>query len=177
MPLASPSLGVQTIGNVVFDPADLSKVALLDDSGSAASESGLTPMSLVGPPGGPYTTLHTDTPPSLEEIKAKTTEPTVVVGASRELSHVVLQSLDHNLCPGAEAQDAESAVLCEWAGGLESVGGDERPQLTLVNAASEGCCSVAAGRSSARVLHRAGSTHGAVSGDGSKLLFTAPDPK
>jgi hypothetical protein len=164
--LTSPSLGVQSVAEPsVFDPADLSEVAIDDLVGSEASAGGTNAMNLLGPPGGPYTTLHID---ATTHGKAEASEETRTVGASHDLSEVFLDGRGTSpLCPGAEKQKHEGKVLwlCEWSGdGLE-----------LVSVNSEGspvssCGSVlGAGRTG-------GKAHDAVSTNGSRVVFTAPDP-
>ena len=118
--LASPALGVQSIGfeSILFDPANFSLVAFNDKVGSGTSETGASGYSLLGAPGGPYTTLHADTP-GVGDHQAK--EHTETVGASTNLGHVVLATTSRTLCPLAgEAetkQDEGSEVLCEYSGG------------------------------------------------------------
>jgi hypothetical protein len=170
-PLASPTLGVQTIHETIFDPADLSVVGILDDSGSAASEGGSRPMTLVGHPGGPYVTLHLDAPVHVEAANS-----TRIVGASHNFGEVVLESEDHTMCPGAEGQDPKSTTLCEWTGDFESLDNVSNPQLTLVNVGSEGSLLNRCGAVFGQGGGLQGSTHNAISQDGSKMFFTAPDP-
>jgi hypothetical protein len=168
--LASPSLGVQSLqASVVFDPSNLSLVGINDilgaeaEQGAKALEGGGHVSNLVGSPGGPYATLNVD--PPVSGFPAGTTKATYIVGASRNLSHVILESAFHTVCAGAEAQDANSRVLCEWTGG----------QNKLVNVSSAGSllskCGARLG-----VGTTGGGAHGAVSADGSKVFFTAPDP-
>jgi hypothetical protein len=160
IPLAVPSLGVQSVSPDVFDPADMSKVGVEDEVGSVASPAGAQLTSIIGPVGGPYTTLHVDPPAGHNEFEADNTH---IVGASRDLSHVVLESLDHTLAPGAEGGSGD--VLYEYSGG----------PLKLVNVDSGGApvspCGAILGQSKIP-----GTSHGAVSADGSKVFFTAPDP-
>jgi hypothetical protein len=163
--LASPSLGVQGITQIVFNPFEFAQVGFADERGSALSPGGLQRTILVGPLGGPDTTLHVD----------PTSEGTFPVGASKDLSHVVLESKSHTVCSGDEHQDAGSIALCEWAGGYESLGEELKPELKLVNVDSEGSllnrCGAVLGQG-----HNAGNTHNAVSAIGSKVFFTSPDP-
>jgi hypothetical protein len=176
--LASPSLGAQTIGvfgsrGVVFDPADLSRVGVNDTSGSGVSEEGARELSLLGEPGGPYTTLHAD--PVFHGIFAQLNlaEYTEIVGSSRDLSHVVLESevprestvaagRKDEACPGSEGVK-NGAALCEWTGG----------QLKLIDVNSEGELISACGATLG--APGGGGTHQAVSADGSRVFFTAPD--
>ncbi len=169
IPAAEPSLGVQAVMTRVFDPVDLSRVGLIDEVGSFSSAGGASAMSLVGPPGGPYATVHADAPVNVDQ------EHTQLVGASQNLGHVILESVDHGLAapPGAEAQDPGSHALYEWAGGGEC--GTEEGNCKLVNANSEGTllsrCGAVLGQG-----HIMGSRRNAVSADGSRVIFTAPDP-
>jgi hypothetical protein len=158
--LASPGLGVQIVAPAVFDPRDLSTVGINDGVGSVASEAGTTDTVLLGAPGGPYATLHAD--PSSHDTGR---QPTLLVGGSQSLSQVVLQSPDNTLCPGAAA-NKHGETLCEWSQGTTA----------LVNVDDEGALLSPCG---ARLGAGApgGQQHGAVSADGSRLFFTAPDPK
>jgi hypothetical protein len=166
--LASPSLGVQSIVETLFDPSDFSRVALDDRSGSASSASGSRPLSLLGPPGGPYTTLRVDS--AVLEINEKA--ETAIVGASHDLSHVVLESTSHALAPGAAAQDNGSHALYESAGGGEC--SLESSNCALLDLNPNGklfTCGAVLGQGSL-----SGTKHDAVSADGSRVIFTAPDP-
>jgi hypothetical protein len=169
--LASPELGVQTLNNTVFDRADLSRVGVNDVLGSPYTEEGAHEASLLGEPGGPYAKLRLG--PVFHEITGQGSEPHeggLIVGGSRDLSHVVLESKaptgqTDKACPGAEGVKHGTA-LCEWAAG----------ELKLVNVKSgseaepvSGCgAQLGAGA-------RDGGTHQAVSADGSRIFFTAPD--
>jgi hypothetical protein len=111
----------------------------------------------VGPVGGPYTVLAS-VPQGLT---------TQLLGASPDFSHVVLGSADHSLLPAAEGITAEGAfALYEWTGG----------HLRLVNVNNEGSlvseCGAMLGFGEGGNRH---SAHNAVSSDGSKIFFTAPD--
>jgi hypothetical protein len=174
--LASPSLGVQTIGSdgVLFDSADLSRVAVNDGVGAEVSAGGERMTSLVGPPGGSYVTLHTDAPHYVSEPSR---EGTQVVGASSDLSRVVLATENNSACPGAKNLE-HGDLLCEWTGGYETMeGGELGPELKLVNVDSEGSL---LSRCGATLGWKEGSvypvTHGAVSANGSRIIFTVPDP-
>jgi hypothetical protein len=159
-PLAVPSLGVQSVSPDVYDPADLSEVGVEDQVGSVASPTGTSLTSLLGPPGGPYATLNADPPSGHNEFEELNTH---IVGASHDLGHVVLESLDHTLAPGAEGDSG--AALYEYSGS----------GLNLLNVNSEGApvspCGAMLGQS-----HIPGTSHNAVSADGSRVFFTAPDP-
>jgi hypothetical protein len=154
--LAAKGLGVQSLAPEVYDPSDLSQVGISDAVGSGEDHSTLLPTSLVGPPGGPYTTLYS-APPS---------EEAEMVGASADLSHVVLASTDNQLAPGDAGQDAGSYAV------YESVGGS----LRLVNVKTDGSLVSQCGAILGQNRGFTGGSHNAVSGDGSKIFFTAPDP-
>ncbi len=190
--LASPSLGVQAIGDTVTlgsqsfgvsDPRDLSRVAFMDGVGSEVGEAGVRPMDLVGAPGGPYSTLHVDPPFDANENLGGTAVKTKVVGGSRDLAQIVLQSNSNTLCPGAKGAGTkveEGEVLCEWDGGYETLeDGELLPQLSLVNLAP-GSQSKPASTCGAYLgggtFEEHGGTHGAVSADGGAVFFTAPEP-
>jgi hypothetical protein len=160
--LASPLLGAQSLESDVFDPLDFSAVALNASVGSRSSSAGGALTDLLGPPGGPYTALHADAPAHTEPEQ---TERTEVVGASQDLSHVVLESKNHRLAPGAANQDEGSDALYEYSAG----------ELRLVNVDSEGALLTRCG-AILGLNHGAGSRFNAVSSDGSKIVFTAPDP-
>ncbi|MGA9877065.1 MAG: hypothetical protein WBQ21_14785 [Solirubrobacteraceae bacterium] len=155
--LASPNLGVQSVAAEAYDPVNFSEVGINDRLGVGTSEA--TSDDLVGEPGGPYTTLVSG------EEAAQTSA--FILGASQDLSHVVLASQDHVLAPGDSTQDAGSWALYEEVGG----------QLRLVNVNTNGSltsrCGAVLGVGS---VGRAGVTHNAVSSDGSKIFFTSPDP-
>jgi hypothetical protein len=154
----SPGPGVHRITPHVFNPADLSEVGVEDTQHNQVPgqpEETLSPQ-LVGPPGGPYTTV--------ESLPGEGTAS--MVGASADLSHVVLESDDHELAPGDTGQDADSKALYEWVGG----------QLRLVNVTSNGSLLSPCGANLGQTDGMYGGAYSAVSSDGSKIFFTAPDP-
>ncbi len=160
--LASPAFGLQSLFLGAFDPSDFSEVALNALVGSVSSAEGHRDSSVVGPPDGPYSTMHVDAPVHTE---AEETEKTTVVAGSHDLSSVVLESKSSALCPAASNLDPEAELLCEYSGG----------ELRLVDAESKGKllnrCGAVIGQG-----HEPGAAHDAVSADGSKVFFTAPDP-
>ncbi len=172
--LASPSLGVQVLdgagAGVLFDPADFSEVGFADSAGSAGSVEGSRLTSLLGPPGGPYTVLHADSPAHSASItgagEIKDEENTHLAGSSRDLSHVVVESRNHTLAPGDESQDSGSNALYAYSGG--------EPQL--VNVKNNGTLISDCGAVLGEGGGGGGSTHNAVSGNGARVFFTAPDP-
>jgi hypothetical protein len=178
--LASPALGLQNLGGGLgaIEPADFSGVAVLDGVGAPGSELGVSYTSLLGSPGGPYTTLHADQPthPSgVEEGRGFPKERTMVLGASRDLGVVVLSSTNPALAEGGVCKDdfcsePPISTLYEWAGG-------EVRQLDVQGDGEPIPCGAAlgSGRSNADAEEEA-AEDGAVSADGSKVFFTAPDP-
>ncbi len=166
-----PSLGVQSFASMVFGSEGFSEVAVGDIAGPAEEHVD----AVVGRPGGQYTT-----------VMESASNDTHVVGASQDLSHVVVESKDHvmpssplPMCGSAqeglvkkqETADQLSANLYGWVSGKqclalvnsESVSGKPR----LVSA-----CGAVLGEG----LTIPGGSHEAVSSDGSKIIFTAPDP-
>ena len=162
-PGASPSLGVQSIGSAIYDSADFSALGLDDQEGAGGS---LRIADLVGPAGGPYAALDNGTVNTPSDAK--------VVGGSADLSDVVLETEDHEL--GVEKEDVgqdenRSLALYEWtaARGLRVVNYDPEGKLFK--------CGAVLGQVGTVVSSGPeGSTDGAVSADGSRVFFTAPDP-
>ena len=114
----------------------------------------------VGPPGGPYTTIATT-----RNVTGKQKE--ALFGGSSNLGTVVLVSADHALLPAAEGTDEGSYDLYEWVGG----------QLQLVNVTDAGSLVSACGAMLGYGTEPEGNfAHNAVSEDGSKILFTSPEP-
>jgi hypothetical protein len=177
--LASPAAGVQNLGE--FDdgavaPADLSKVAFVDNVGAPDNGAGAATVTFLGAPGGPYTTIHADQPTKEGDLGGTSTifpeEKTEVVGASHDLGVVVLKSdnpalaegglCEHDVCPGAVIPN-----LFEWVDGT----------LSQVDVKSDGApvspCGAALGGGA---TGQSEIEDGAVSADGSKIFFTAPFP-
>ena len=168
--LDEPALGVQSVQSNAIEPTEFATVGLLDYVGSYSSAGGAAERSLVGPPGGPYATLHTDA--AIHE-EPEEHEETKIVGASRGLDRVILESMSHGLAPGAETQDPGAHELYEWDGGGECAAG--RAGCTLVNVRSNGKavdrCGAVLGQG-----HVEGAREHAISADGARVVFTAPDP-
>jgi DNA-binding beta-propeller fold protein YncE len=169
--VATASSGVQSVQTQIFEQGSLAQVGLLDEVGSFSSVHGGSLTSLVGPPGGPYATLYADTPIHQE---SEDTEETEIVGGSPDLGHVILESRNHNLArsPGAEKQEPGSRALYEWNGAGECSSATDN--CRLVDANGEGAalrCGAVLGQG-----HVAGTRANAVSPDGSRVIFTAPDP-
>jgi hypothetical protein len=166
---ASSSLGVQRITSPIFDPSDFTRVGFGDSVGSEASEGGSHLLDLVGTPGGEYTNIFTGTEPS---TALGSSANTIEVGASQELDSVILESLNHTLAPGAQSQDEASHTLYEWDGNGACEPGTSN--CRVVDFAPNGSvfkCGAVLGQGP-----NPGRRHGAVSADGSKIFFTAPDP-
>ena len=170
--VVSPSLGIQTVTGLLFDPADFSAVGVEDLVGAGApSEHSL--FDLDGPPGGPYATLASGGSSTEDEQVRE-------VGGATDLSPVVLQSEDHKLpvCEGtqqalAETLDPGVSGLYEWSAARRCM------SLVDVESQSEGGgllskCGAVLGRGQSGAFP--GDMHGAVSGDGSKVFFTVPAP-
>ncbi|HTC60922.1 MAG TPA: NHL repeat-containing protein [Solirubrobacteraceae bacterium] len=154
--LAAPNLGVQSLATEAFDQTDFSQVGIHDFTGSH----GETTAELVGPPGGPYTTVETG--------QANTPSDASIEGHSSDMSHVVLETSDHALTSGDASQDPESSALYDASNG----------GLSLVNVNTDGTltsrCGAVLGGAGGR--GPGGGSHNAVSSDGSKIFFTSPDP-
>ncbi len=156
----SPGPGVHEVLARVFS-SDLSKVGVTDLQFNhlPGQPEDREVANLVGPVGGPYTTLST--------VPTVTGLTSLTAGASADLSHVVVESENHELAPGDTSQDEGSQALYQWSGG----------GLRLVNVKTDGSllspCGAILGLGG--TLY-AGATHNAVSGDGSRIIFTAPDP-
>ncbi len=168
---ASPSLGVQSGAAVVFDPYDFSLVGFEDAIGHIAD---LASNDFVGAVGGPYQDVA-----SGSEVAGRLSENPKMVGASADLSSVVVQDKGHKLalCGGAQEAleqklDEDSDGLYEWSGAKGCL------SLVDVKSESEGGglidkCGAVIGTG---VGETGVSAHGAVSADGSRVVFTAPDP-
>ena len=177
--LASPSLGVQSFSGTSFEPR---RSCVGRGERQSRRGGGRGRPARHEPPRPSGRPLHDAARRrALFSSKENGGKETVIVGSDREpeAGHVVLESTEHEgVCPGAEKVKAGS-VLCEWAAGHEA------GALTLVNArtSEEGAppvplstCGAVLGRG-AGVNAGAGPAHGAVSRDGSRVLFTAPDPE
>ncbi len=196
--LAVPSLGTQELNGeekYVFDPVDLSRVAFNDGVGSFTGEAGLRLTDLLGPPGagsvctgplsleaavaaGCYIDLRED--PPIHEGGEAELKATHVVAGSTDLSHVVLESGYPSLCPGGEGVK-HGHILCEWSGGYETLeDGEVKPELKLVNTLTGSTpvseCGARIGANGSPEDAQSGSAYRAVSGDGRRVIFTAPDP-
>jgi hypothetical protein len=189
--LASGALGLQNLGSGLgaIEPGNFSRVALTDAVGAPASETGVALTDLVGSPGGPYATLHSDQATHDDAITvgfvgSGPEERTEVEGASRDLGVLVMRSTDPALAEGGvcagdvcSAHANENAVpfLYEWSGGAFTRLDGESGGVSV------GACGAALGSGQQNgagfaTPYREDAEDGAVSGDGSKVFFTAPDP-
>jgi hypothetical protein len=157
-----PALGVQgvSIADHVFNPADLSEVGF-DVQLEKVEEPQRGDAMVVGGTGGPYESIST--PAQSSEL----------VGASSDLGHVIIQSKSHNPPLGAASQVPGSRGLYDWSAGHLSLVNVQSDGTTLVSA-----CGAILGQESGNLVgvNEGGEAHGAVSSDGAKVLFTAPDP-
>ena len=173
--VASPSLGVQTGAAEVFDPLDFSVVGFHDNIGLVGN---FAIEDLVGPAGGPYAVVEEGS-----EKAGAVTENAYLVGASVDLGDVVLEGHLNDL--GVEGH---RPLLCEAAQESLAKESDEKSVGLYVWSAAGQCLSLVDIGESGGLVSRCGAelgqgsgfadgtTRGAVSADGSKVFFTAPDP-
>jgi hypothetical protein len=179
--LASATLGLQGVGPGglgAIEPVDFAAVAFNDYVGAPGSEVGAALTSLVGSPGGPYATLHASQPThaggSAGLFRGLPQERAEVVGASRDLGVLVLLSdnpalAEGGVCEHDVCEEPPIPNLFAWDGG----------KLSQLDVQSDGepigSCGAALGSGHVAVSEDA--EDGAVSADGSKVFFTAPDPE
>ena len=176
--LAQPIAASQEVGEhpeFLFDPRDLSAVGFNDEVGTLSEllggdQSAFRQMELVGPVGGTYSPLF-----SLSGFPALTSEEQIsMVGGSEDLSRVILQGEDHSLAAGAEEQDAGTDAIYETAGGGECGQGTSSCRLVNVNLEGRAMpCGAVLGLGGKL---QEGKAYSAVSSDGSRIFFTAPEP-
>ena len=176
--VASPRLGVQSSAVELFDPYDFSVVGVSDDIGSQEERE----LGLVGPAGGLLCEGGVlsgcyETAVSGEKDEAG------LAGASKDLSSVVIESGERRLPLCESAQESlvgelvgDSRGLYEWSAARGCL------SLVDVKSGSEGgglvsTCGAVLGLGPEGDNTASGSTHDAVSADGSGIFFTAPDPK
>ncbi len=182
--VVTPAHRLQLVEAEIFDPVGLSEIGFRDQSESGANlfngnASAFQQARMVGPPLGPYTTLSSLSGVSAPDLAEESVHS---VGGSEDLSRVVLESKNHRLAPAAAGQDAGSEALYEWAGGGEC--GALTANCKLVDVNNEGlplsACGATLGQGTKFDGHDGtaapGGTHGAVSSNGSRIFFTAPDP-
>ncbi len=178
--LAQPIDEPQEVGEdpeFVFNPHDLSEVGFNDEVGTyselfSGHSSAFRNTELVGPAAGPYAPLFSLSGSAV----LNEGEHVEMAGGSEDLSRVVLQGENHSLAAGAEEQDPETDALYESTGGGEC--GLETSTCRLVDVNSEGRampCGATLGQGEGKE-DNSGEAHSAVSSDGSRIFFTAPEP-
>ena len=161
----------------LFDPGDLSEVGFVDEIGTLSElaggeESAYRRTELVGPAGGSYAPVYSASGSAAEAASSEAVE---MVGGSEDLSRVVLESENHSLAAGAEGQDERTDALYETNGGGECDPPPAPPNCDLVDVDEEGRvmpCGATLGQGELGE----GGAHSAVSSDGSRIFFTAPEP-
>jgi hypothetical protein len=129
----------------------------------------------VGVPGGPFATVAAT---SREDKHGHGGDD--LLGASSDFSHVVFGSIDHTLLSATPTGTDEDAYdLYEWTGGGGC--GSVNSKCKLVNVKEGkiiGKCgaTLGGGELFSATVGGKGLAHNAVSADGSKIFFTAPDP-
>jgi hypothetical protein len=180
-PIAPPVDQVQLVSeNPVFDPSDLSMVGFSDEIGSladaqAGDAAGFRGANYVGRVGGPYATVSSSVL-SVNSGKIEEQFTSRFVGGSGDLSKAILESTDRVFAAGAAGVDEGSEEIYEY----ESAGGGECTLVTtnckLAGVAADGSpfqCGASLGQGDPG--H--GGNYSAVSSDGSKVFFTAPEPE
>ncbi len=175
--VVSPPINQPQAANVeVYNPVSLAEVGFQDYIGTqgallTGNEAGFKSENLAGQVGGSYATLT-----STSGFAALATSTEVhMVGGSEDLSHVFLESEDHELAPGASAQDEGSLALYESIGGAACE--SSTSSCKLVDIEPDGSpfqCGGSIGQGGGQSV--LGDAYSAVSRDGSRVFFTAPDP-
>jgi hypothetical protein len=160
----------------VFDTVGLSKVGFSTSIGSLANVYGgnysaIQRRNLVGPAAGPFLTLSAQS--GLEVLEGESKE-VHLVGGSPDLSKIILESQNHSLAAGAEDQDEGSSALYETAGGGECTLANSNCKLVSIDPEGK---TMLCGAGLGEDTGSPGGTYSAVSSDGSKVFFTAPNPR
>ncbi|HEX6455872.1 MAG TPA: hypothetical protein VF009_05070 [Solirubrobacterales bacterium] len=158
--------GVKQYMMNVFNP-DWSKVGSMTWEGT-----GFGPATHLGSPqglefgnvGGPYTEIGPTIAATSSERLGWAETTSQIVGASRDFSHVVFESMDHSLAPAAAGEVEAGAALYEYNGG----------EVKLVNVETDGTLTSPCG-AKLGFYPTQGFDRNAVSADGSKVFFTSPD--
>ena len=173
---ADPSLGVQSMVSMVYDPADFSVLGVNDELGSLTASAAAPLFDLLGPAGGPYATLAS----GLVDKGGSTAPPTEasIVGGSANLGRAILESKDHELASGVQEREEDSKEQIAGSQALYESSGSGALRLVDYNPKGEvfKCGAVLGQLGGADDAGFLGATHSAVSADGSEVLFTAPDP-
>lgn len=174
---ASPELGVQSAFVELFDPVDFSALGVDDEVGSQSEAD----LGLAGPPGGRLCGAGVSAG-CYETVVAGSKNEFELSGGSQGLGSVVVENRSHRLPLCDSAQEALEKELREGSTGVFEWS-KARGCLSLVDvkSASGGGglvskCGAVLGLGSEGYSTAAGSTHDAVSLDGSRVFFTAPDP-
>ena len=171
-PIDEPQYSYESI----WDPSDLSAIGFTSLSGTFdellnGEASKFAETQLVGPVGGPYHKLF-----SVSGFNRFNFEEKVeLAGGSEDLSRVVLESTDHSLAPGASSQASGSMALYETTGG--ECNADETSACKLIDVNEKGeamPCGASIGKGQSE---QGDGGYSAVSNDGSKIFFTAPEPE
>lgn len=160
----APGPGTNLLEAEVFNP-ELSAVGVKDEEirHVPGQPEETIIANLLGPPGGPYTTISS--------APASYRHETAITGASADLSHLVLEGTDHQLVPAAEGLDEGSGAVYEWSAGVLRLA-DVNTDGSLVSQ-----CGAILGQGNLIDAESApGGSHNAVSGNGARVLLTAPDP-
>ena len=174
--VVSPTLGVQSVSDLVFDPLNFSVVGI-EDRVSGEEKNAI--VDLDGPPGGPFTaTAPSD---AGAEGAALEREAVKLVGGSSDLGDVAEESTNHKLPLCSAGEEQRQGELYEGVNELYQWS-SARGCLSLVNLQSGGAkpklisaCGATLGLRSGGD-EAPGGAHNAVSADGSKIFFTAPAP-
>jgi len=165
--VAPPGLGDGNVSpKLLFDPNLSSVMFGVLSQGVKGYESSAEPF-LTGPVGGPYQ-LATEIP--IENGSEQEFEKSAFLdlGGSADLGTVVIPSTDHDLLGTTTGTVPGAYDLYEYSGG-------PLRQVNVTSAGSTlGSCGAVLGYGT-DPSHRA--LHHAVSADGSKIFFTAPDPR
>jgi hypothetical protein len=163
-------------GDAVYEPQILSP-NLTQVGAEVTTEVPFSPDRTyqVGVPGGPFATVAET--PRKEHIYNE------LEGGSSNLSRVVLGTIDHTLLSATPTGTDERAYdLYEWSGG--GACGSVTSNCKLVNEKEGhliGKCGATLGDEGVMFsqggIYNGQESHNAVSADGSKVFFTAPDPR
>jgi hypothetical protein len=159
----SPGPGIFKVEPLLFDPENLSEVGLRlkDVFRVPGQEEKFVNSDTVLAPGGPPTTVFSGVELSIGEGEGKAPK-----AASADLSHLVLESTDYNEVPAPPGLDGGFPALDEWSEG------HLQPIDVATNGSLVSPCGAVLGNGEYGVYGDAN----AISGDGSRIIFTAPDP-
>lgn len=167
VPVTPPGLGDASVANEPLLDANLSGIMFgVLSEGVHGFEPTVQPL-LSGPIGGPYQ-LAGQIPIDRSSVNAFEKSRFLKLAGSANLGTIAVQSTDHELLGTPTGTDPGAFDLYEFSGG-------QIRQINLTTAGSTiGTCGSTLGYGT-DPEHRA--MHNAVSADGSKIFFTAPDPR